>query len=132
MANNAPIRVLCVEDDDNIRQNAVEALQEAGFDVLEAQDGARAAALMVDPDSVDILFTDVTMPGSLDGLELATAIRKIHPHMPLVVTSGFGLDLSRRLRKIAPPIAFISKPYSLTEIVSVLKAVAGDLTIDEV
>jgi CheY-like chemotaxis protein len=127
MTDNAPIRILCVEDDDSIRLNAVEALQEAGFDVLAAQDGACAVALMENPDSVDILFTDVTMPGPLDGVELATAIRKDHPHIPLVVTSGFALDLSKRLKKIAPPIVFISKPYSLTEIVSVLKTIAGKL-----
>jgi CheY-like chemotaxis protein len=62
MARQETIRILCVEDDDTIRLNAVEALKDAGFDVLEAQDGDRAMALTMGPDAVDVVFTDVAMP----------------------------------------------------------------------
>lgn len=120
MAGQVPFRVLCVEDDEDIRSNAVEALRDAGFDVLEAENGDRAMAIISGPEFVDILFTDVAMPGKWDGVDLVQQIRLAHPDMPVVVTSGYALHLSNRLGKIAPPTVFFSKPYSLSEVVSTL------------
>ena len=118
-------RVLCVEDDDNIRLNAVEALKDAGFEVLEAQDGDSAFALFLDPDSVDVVFTDVVMPGHWDGVDLVERIRRDHPNMPVIVTSGYALHLGARLGKLAPPTVFIGKPYSLSQLIRTLKTLTA-------
>lgn len=125
MASQHPLRVLCVEDDDNIRLNAVEALQDAGFEVLEAPNSDRAMDLIHNPDSVDVLFTDVVMPGNCDGLDLVEKIRLDHPSMPVIVTSGYALHLAKRLSKLSPPTVFISKPYRLADIVRTLEALTA-------
>jgi CheY-like chemotaxis protein len=124
MNTQTPLRILCVEDDVFIRSNAVEALKDAGFEVLEAQNSDEALELMGHPDSVDVLFTDVRMPGKWDGVDLVEQIRANHPNMPAVITSGYALHLSRRLNKLSPPAIFIGKPYSLSEVVNTLKELA--------
>lgn len=121
MTGQETIRVLCVEDDDTIRLNAVEALKDAGFDVLEAQNGDRAMELIMDPDNVDVVFTDVAMPGKCDGVDLVARIRLNHPTMPVIVTSGYASELSSRLKKLAPPTVFINKPYKLSQVVKTLE-----------
>jgi DNA-binding NtrC family response regulator len=125
MDNHRAVRVLCVEDDDNIRSNAVEALRDAGFEVLEAHNGDCAMDLIADPDSVDIVFTDVAMPGKWDGVDLVEQIRRQHPTMPVIVTSGYAAHLQTRLRKLSPPTVFISKPYMLSEIVRTMEKLTG-------
>jgi CheY-like chemotaxis protein len=121
MVDNHVLRVLCVEDDDSIRLNAVEALKDAGFEVLEAQNGDRAMDLVIDPDGVDVVFTDVVMPGKWDGVELIERIRLDHPGIPVVVTSGYSMHLEKRLGRLRPPAVFIRKPYSLSDVVRTLE-----------
>ena len=121
MTDKNSLKILCVEDDDNIRFNAVEALQDAGFKVLEAENGDQAMALIQDPNAVDLVFTDVTMPGKLDGVDLVEQIRLDHPTMPVIVTSGYARNLTDRLHRLNAPTIFISKPYSLSEVVTTLQ-----------
>ncbi len=121
MSNHLHNRILCVEDDDFVRHNAVEALSDAGFDVLEARDTEEALKLLVEPNGVDALFTDVRMPGRLDGLDLVEHVRREHPAMPVLVASGYAHQLTARLRSVAPPARFIGKPYSLAKVVRTLE-----------
>ncbi len=114
-------RILCVEDDVFIRGNAVEALHDAGFQVLQAENAHDAIKLLHDPDSVDAVFTDVRMPGLLDGVDLVAYIRQHHPHMPALVTSGYAKELRDRLDAIEPPLTFLAKPYSLASVVDTLR-----------
>ena len=117
-------RVPCV-DDDNIRANTLEGLKDAGFDVLEAHNGDRAMALMLDTDTVDIVFTDVATCGKWDGVDLVEQIRRTHPAMPVLVTSGHAHKLAARHGKLSPPTVFMSKPYSLFLVVKALEKLAG-------
>jgi CheY-like chemotaxis protein len=119
-------RILCVEDDRTIRENTSEALRDAGFEVLEAEDGHEAMNILTDPAAVDVLFTDVKMPGSLDGVDLVNSVRAEHPEIPVVITSGYALGLSERLRALMPPTIFVMKPYSLDRIVELLKALTAN------
>ena len=121
MTAQKTLRILCVEDNDDIRFNAVEALTDAGFEVLGAEDGDKAMALIRNSDSVDLVFTDVAMPGKWDGVDLVEQIRLDHPTMPVVVTSGFARNLSARLSKFTAPTVFISTPYRLSEVVTTLE-----------
>ena len=126
MGETETIRVLCVEDDDNIRLNAVEALKDAGFSVLEARDSDQVMALIRDPDSVDVVFTDVAMPGNWDGVDLVDEIRRNHPFMPAIVTSGYASELAGRLKMLVPPTVFINKPYRLSQMVQTLGKLVAD------
>ena len=82
--------VLIVEDDYLVRQNAVFLLEEAGFDTLEAACADEAIALLEARQDIRIVFTDINMPGSMDGLALAQAVRRRWPPVELVLTSGYA------------------------------------------
>ena len=75
-------RVLLVEDEFLIRLMTAEMLRDEGFEVFEAQHGDEARALLDDPDNFDVLFTDVRMPGTLDGIDVALHARVRHPATP--------------------------------------------------
>ena len=114
------VRVLLVEDESLIRLVASEALRNEGFEVVEAQDGDEAAKLLDGPDGFDVLFTDVRMPGMLDGLDVAMHLRQQHPVIPVLIVSGGATNLVSRLSLLKPPAVFIDKPYQLREIVTAL------------
>lgn len=120
------LRILLVEDEGLIRLITSEALCDEGFEVVEAWNGDEAAKLLDGPDRFDVLFTDVQMPGTLDGIDVAVHARRRDPAVPVLVVSGYAGQLTSRLDVLAPPPAvFISKPYSLEEIVTALKRLTG-------
>ncbi len=100
--------VLVVEDEILTRVDAAACLREAGFDVVEAGSGAEALAVMSERDDVRLIFTDIQMPGPVDGLELARRARETNPDVRLVFTSG-----ARRVDTDNLPGegVFFSKPY---------------------
>ena len=82
--------VLVVEDDQLVRMVAMDALAEAGFELLEAENADDAAAILSLAPRIDLLLTDVRMPGPRDGVELARAAIADHPELKVVIISGFS------------------------------------------
>ena len=121
----AAVRVLLVEDEALIRLVTAEMLRDEGFEVFEARDGDEARALLNDPDTFDVLFTDVRMPGTLDGIDLVLLVRRRHPTIPVLVVSGYAANIMRRLSGLQPAAVFISKPYSLAKVLDVLRRLTG-------
>ena len=119
----AAVRVLLVEDEGLIRMMIAEFLQDEGFEVTEARDGDEAAKLLDSAACFDVLFTDVQMPGSLDGIGVALHARRRWATIPLLVVSGYAAQLVTRLALLNPAAVFISKPYLLDEVVDALKRV---------
>lgn len=117
----AAVRILLVEDEGLIRMMTSEFLQDEGFEVTEAWDGDEAARLLDTTNGFDVLFTDVQMPGTLDGIDLAVRARCRHAMMPLLVVSGYAAQLATRLRVLQPAAVFIGKPYDLKGIVDALR-----------
>ncbi len=117
----ATARILLVEDEGLIRLVTAQLLEDAGFEVVEAWNGDEAARVLDGPDGFDVLFTDVRMPGSLDGVDVAMHARRRHPAIPVLVVSGYAAQIRSRLSVLDPAAVFISKPYSLDEIVDVLR-----------
>jgi CheY-like chemotaxis protein len=117
MAVKRPV-VLVVEDDFLIRIDAVEMIEAAGFDVVEAANADEAMKILEVRLDITVVFTDIQMPGSMDGLKLAAAIRGRWPPIKIVATSGVvdvrGVDLPEGGR-------FLPKPYSSAEIVGALR-----------
>jgi CheY-like chemotaxis protein len=103
-----PIRLLLVEDEFLISEMVAEDLSEQGFAVCAVANGSDALSHLASV-PVDILFTDVNLPGGMDGMALARRAREMKPDLPVVYTSGHlnGFDLERR---VAGSI-FIAKPY---------------------
>ena len=117
MKSNSPIYVLVVEDEFLSRLHAVNLVEDAGYKAIEASNSEEAIAILEARKDIRIVFTDVDMPGTMDGLKLAHAIRTRWPPVELIVTSGhFNLsdaDMPERGQ-------FISKPYRDQDIVSAI------------
>src|SRR5271170_2481631 len=88
--SNRPV-VLVVEDELLLRMQAVEMIAAAGFEVVEAGNADQAIEILETRRDITVVFTDIQMPGSMDGLKLARAVRGRWPPIKIIVTSGFGL-----------------------------------------
>jgi CheY-like chemotaxis protein len=116
-SSDAGAAVLVVDDDPDVRSLACEMLSAEGFDVLAAEDGEAALALL-STHPVDLLFTDLMMPG-LDGVELADAAAARRPGLKVLYTSGCAQHPSLGGRfKECPDAAFLAKPYRAGELVA--------------
>ena len=117
--DHAP-HVLVAEDDELIRMLIVAALTDAGFTVAEADHGEQALRILCgQAESFDALFTDINMPGSVDGLDLARRARSKLPRLGVVVGSG-----GRRPPPDAlpPRSRFLPKPYHVSDILDCIRA----------
>jgi PAS domain S-box-containing protein len=117
--------VLVVEDDDRVRQLTIRRLKLIGYDVLEASDGTKALDILSTERAIELLFTDVVMPGGISGRELAARARHLKPGIKILLTSGYehfvdGEDLHR--------FRVLRKPYSQADLVRALREI---LTADQ-
>jgi two-component system, cell cycle sensor histidine kinase and response regulator CckA len=103
--------VLVVEDEDVLRANIRRLLEAAGYQVVEAPDGASALQLLDDSTApmVSLVLTDLRMP-IMDGRQLASALARRRPSLPIVFMSGFTAQLMD-LRLVSPNLAFLAKPF---------------------
>jgi CheY-like chemotaxis protein len=112
--------VLVVEDDHLLRLDAADMISAAGFDVVEAANADEAIAILESRNDITVVFTDIQMPGSMDGLKLARAVRGRWPPIKIVTTSGQRIfeetDLPEGGR-------FLPKPYSPVQVRGVLHEV---------
>lgn len=108
--------ILVVEDDQLVRQLAVRQLTAAGYTVVEADSGPAALAVLQSHDRIDLLFTDVVMPGGMDGRALAEAAAERRPTMPVLYTSGYSRDAIVRDGRVEPGVELLVKPYRATEL----------------
>ena len=110
-ARSAGETVLAVEDNPALRKVVVRQLRELGYQVLEAS-SADAALAVLEREKVDLLFTDVVMPGAMDGFGLAHRVLVFWPHLKVVLTSGFPeAKMAGNLGYLPPSVRLLSKPY---------------------
>src|SRR3954470_3110925 len=121
-ASKRPL-VLVVEDETLIRMDAVEAIEAAGFDVIEAASADQAIAILEQRSDIRLIFTDVHMPGSMDGLKLAHFVKDRWPPIKIVATSGHARIADSELPEGA---RFMPKPYSAAEITATLRELIQD------
>ena len=123
VASNAA-QVLVVEDDDEVAALTVEMINQLGYDTTRVASAEAALGALADRRSVDIVFSDVMMPGRMNGVELAQEIRRRRPNLPVLLTSGYA-EAARR-KAGAQQIKIIPKPYRLDELRDALAAVRQD------
>jgi two-component system, response regulator PdtaR len=121
MQDSPRLAVLVVEDDPLVRTLAVEIVEEAGYVALEAADADEAVAILEVRSDIAVLFTDINMPGSIDGLKLAHAVRDRDrwPPIKIVMVSG-KVELSAN--DMPPNSRFFAKPYQASKMVSELRS----------
>lgn len=103
--------ILVVEDNDLVRQYAVSQLRDAGYQVLEAAEATQAIHWLNSAQPIDLLFTDVLMPDSLSGSELARQAAQIRPDLPVLFTSGYTEDILNDLSEEKRQQCLLHKPY---------------------
>jgi PAS domain S-box-containing protein len=114
--------VLVVEDNEQVGAFATEALKELGYDSVLAPDGARALAeLETAGDRFQVVFSDVVMPG-MSGIDLADQVRRLHPHLPVVLASGYSHVLAQ---PGSHGFELLHKPYSIEQLSRVLQKAIG-------
>jgi len=104
--------VLVVDDERRMRRVASRILSELGYRVLEAENAADAARLLENDDSVSLLFTDVVMPGEIDGRSLGQWARRGCPELKVLLTSGFPEQLPEEAAPGGEVLPLLKKPYS--------------------
>jgi signal transduction histidine kinase/ActR/RegA family two-component response regulator len=115
--------VLVVEDDDAVRRLAVEALRESGYQVLEAPDAMEAIRLIADRGGIDLLFTDIGLPGGVDGRALADAARAASATIRVLFTTGYARQAVKDVCNAGNGMYFLAKPFTLPELAAKVRAV---------
>ncbi|MBR1196602.1 response regulator [Bradyrhizobium sp. AUGA SZCCT0240] len=114
--------VLVVEDEWLLRLLAVELVEDAGFVALQAANADEAIVILEQRVDIAVMFTDVDMPGTMDGLKLAHAVRRRWPPIKIIIVSG-----KTRLSDAELPsdARFVSKPYSVPDMISEMRSLVA-------
>lgn len=110
--------VLVVEDEFLLRMDAVDIISAAGFEVIEASNADQAIEILERRFDITVVFTDIQMPGSMDGLKLAKAVRGRWPPINIVATSG---HVNVKHDDLPEGGRFVPKPYSPRQITGLLR-----------
>lgn len=113
--------VLVVEDEPMVREMIVEELSDLGFHVLDADTGEAGLDILRDGQPIDVLFTDIRLPGALDGWHLAQAGRAHRPDLRVIYATGYTVERSLQL----PGSVFVTKPYRPSAIAETIRSMVG-------
>jgi CheY-like chemotaxis protein len=116
--------ILFVDDDDLVRKSATILIASLGYQVLSARSGPEALEILSQDTSIDLLFTDIFMPGGLHGPQLVNAARRIRPELKVLFTSGFFEHAEIR-DALDPSIEQVSKPYDRGVLAEKLRRTLG-------
>jgi CheY-like chemotaxis protein len=121
MPRTGPV-ILIVEDEFLLRMDSAELIENAGFQVIQAGNADEAIEILKARPGIHVVFTDIQMPGSMDGLKLAQFVRNRWPPIKIVATSGL---LRVADDDLPAGSVFLPKPYRGTEIVATLRKLTG-------
>jgi PAS domain S-box-containing protein len=114
--------VLLVEDEPDLLAAAAELFKSIGYEVVTASNGADAINILRQRAEIDIVFSDIVMSRGFSGLQLARLIREQHPHVKVVLASGYPLAVLRREHGDLSDYTFVHKPYRLADLAKALRA----------
>ncbi|WP_151705321.1 ATP-binding protein [Nitrincola alkalilacustris] len=121
-------KILLVEDDDLVRSHASNLLKIMGYQVVSASNGVEAMSILMQGDRFDLLFTDIVMPGGLDGRQLAVEAQKLYPEMPILFTSGYTEETMLHDGSLRPGIQLLNKPYKKQMLAQKIKQALSERT----
>jgi CheY-like chemotaxis protein len=119
---SAPPVVLVVEDEMLLRMRAVDMVEDAGFTSVEAVDADEAVAILESRSDIALLFTDIQMPGSMDGLKLAHAVHQRWPPIKIILVSG---QLKLANADLPADSRFFGKPLEAEEMIAEMRNLIG-------
>ncbi len=115
--------VLVVEDDDLVRRFAADMLRNLGYEVLTAENGVAALEVLRVRSDIELLFTDVVMPGGINGRQLADAARALHPQLKVLFSSGYTENAIVHHGRLDRGVQLLSKPYRAVDLARKVRAV---------
>jgi CheY-like chemotaxis protein len=115
-----PATILVVEDEMMIRMNTVEMVEDAGYASLEAADADGAVAMLESRSDIALIVTDIQMPGSMDGVELAQAVHRRWPSIKIIVVSGLNEPIN-----LPADCRFFGKPLEAGDMISEMRSMIG-------
>jgi signal transduction histidine kinase/CheY-like chemotaxis protein len=118
--------ILVVEDDDEVRTYSVEILRELGYRVVEAHDGPSALRLLERQVRVDLLFTDVVLPGGVTGAQVAAQARELKPSLKVLFTTGYARNAIIHHGRLDKGVKLITKPFGSTELAARVRDVLDE------
>ncbi|MDH3742645.1 MAG: PAS domain S-box protein [Hyphomicrobiales bacterium] len=113
--------ILVVEDDERVRRLTIRRIGDLGYDVIAAANAAEALDIVGKNSRIDLVFTDIIMPGGMSGYELCDALRADKPDIKVVLTSGYAEDLVHSDRLGEQELMLVRKPYRQTELAKAIK-----------
>ncbi|OZB15291.1 MAG: hypothetical protein B7X53_11765 [Hyphomonas sp. 34-62-18] len=116
-------RILLVEDDDLVREHLANQLTSLGYQVLQAGNGPEAIGILWETTGVDLLLTDIVMPGGMNGRELAERARQFRPDLKVLFTSGYTENAIVHHGRLDPGVELLSKPYRRKELAAKVRRV---------
>jgi CheY-like chemotaxis protein len=122
--------IVVVEDDNGVRNHVVTQLQALGYRTLMANDAGGALALIESNAEIDLLFTDVIMPGAMNGAQLAAAALRRRPALKVLYTSGYTESAMVHGGRLDPGVLLLAKPYRTSDLARMIrKALRGQATL---
>jgi PAS domain S-box-containing protein len=118
--------ILLAEDDDGLRSYTAQILAELGYHILEAADGRAAIDIIKTRDDIALLFTDVVMPGGVNGRELADEAQRLRPGLKVLFTTGYTRNAIVHHGRLDPGVNLIGKPYSFDELAVKIRSVLDE------
>ena len=106
-----------------VREHVARQLRSLGYSVTEASDGAKALERLQQTETFDLLFTDVVMPGGLNGRDLALAARSLHPGLKVLFTSGYSENAIIHQGRLDADVHLLTKPYRKKELADRIRRV---------
>lgn len=122
--------ILLVEDDHSVSDYAISVLEDLGYRVLSAADGSAGLRLVKKSKRIDLLFTDVVLGGDLNGRELADAVKKLKPSLPVLFTTGYTRNAILHQGKLDRGVKFLNKPYTQRDLARRVRAVIDGVTTE--
>ncbi|MDY0956401.1 MULTISPECIES: response regulator [Stenotrophomonas] len=116
-----PLRVLMVEDQQDLRELIGQALEDFGIEIHTADDGQTALRLLREPGNFDVVFSDISMPNGISGVELSAHVAEALPNARMILASGYARS---QLPPLPDHVEFLPKPYRLRQLVALLQAPA--------
>jgi len=113
--------ILIVEDDDLVRSYVISQLEFMGYQVISASNGVEAMQIIQSDTKIDLLFTDVVMPGGISGRDLSDKALRIRPQLKVLFTSGYTENSIVHHGRLDPGVLLLSKPYSRDELASKIR-----------
>jgi PAS domain S-box-containing protein len=117
--------ILVVEDDERVRRLTIARLKMIGYEVLEASDGPKAIEILTQDHAVDLVFTDLIMPGGMSGREVAARARELKPGVKVLLTSGYAEELARGEDLEREQLRVLRKPYHQADLAAALREALG-------